>query len=1059
MSPGLLNAPTPAVPLPQTGDELTQHLIVAHNAAPVLDPETTVAVAKSSNSIDEAAMNAQATAHYGTTTKLANNLNDHPSDIRQRVWPAMTQNERSTVQSLGAVHPLATVGGTSLFGALGDLRHDVAHGLDFLRHNTDESLDQIKGKALDVANAAESPFRALSHFARTEEYIQNQSATAQGDVNSDQQGALSSQSATLGFSPTALKYAFSPSEFAKAWRATNTGATTYFPSALRRLRSQTDPTTLHLAEQIASGVSSQDLLQGLKPSEAQARVASMQTPGFQKVVQELQDSHITPGQSVVGEQFLTDHPVEGHAISGAIDAAFDFYADPTMHTGIVTRGVQAARSGLDAGQLAAYLASNSSEYDDAVRNGLERITQMSRSQRMVSAAVPHLEAGDYDALRRYIRPLKNVAGQLAEAGIKDKAGLEDWLASKAGAKALLEGRAAKIVRGTVLFPGMSPGQGLMSALKGAGSDALEKLSKPLIEGRDLTLANGDVIPVEGTAGDHTALGRVVYGGLASVPRALRRMTTLVPTRGYLDISDPNDSINLRRALQMVLPNHTVSQVMDVYDATKDVGQKFAIQEGVINQMMEMTGLGNTDRGRELLGAVSDTMDDSYRRTAYSVDDLDRMEDSTDPGFRAGILENQLSTNVRLPNFAQIHQAEVAQSVLTRMGIMPADMAHESKIWAPVTRAGVAFMNYWRPFVLMRVGFPVRVVLDEGTEYALRNGVMAQVLPRIALWTKNIDDRMLAKEAVKAADAGAPEQAGFARAIAAHGYDIAPEILDKVRSGRDLASALLGNAAWKAFPASGVSREAAYEAAGIVHDLWDSTNPMIAATHGAQSGGFDQSEELLDYMKDNGKIVDHRMVKNGLYSEATKGEGTFKFRYHQALGTLGESKLGRVAMESLRDGHHPDAEGHRGPERPSLRPSEHGRARPEAPRWSHGGARPRSHQGHGRTLMGSQGHRPHAADAHRHERRAQHRPHRRDAGQRRGSRILRDPGHGGRETSSLSLRSRSRSPPKGQGPDQQDHELLRRDDRPPGQTADDGARGSPVVEEHPSRRRGVDARCG
>jgi len=892
----------------------------AAGAAPHLDPATIVAAAQAAATPMEAAGNAQAAGQYGNTTTLMNALIGQPVAQQHTLWQSYSPSEQQQLAAVGYKPPSdpQEMGkpGRGIFGDIGHVFGMAGDALGDVGH-------VVARAGGDVLNAAASPLRAVQHVFRAERWMMDQ------DQTSNQHG-LAGLTGTWGL--------LNPASWARSWKSTMNGKSTFLPSAVRVIQEKygDDPQLLHIAEQAASGIPTAQIVNGFPASQRDAINQKMQSPEFNAVVQEFNNAHITVGQSTVGEKFLNDHPLAGHLISGAMDAAADWNMDPMNKplTALVT--ANRIKYAVSEGEAARYMISDGAEADAAnsavsswsdYMNGKLELPQVSRS---IDQAGTMLARGQLNAFRTtYARSLGRVTDQLVADGVDSAPKLREWIAGQSGMDALLSGKAARssaTIGGSVVIPHVTPIGWARDAFRGAMRTKLDDLiDKPhALSGVDITpdmLSDTNPLGIQPTGetpenlaqlADHKGFINNLKSTVRTLPgNATNRVLRLTRTLGQytasvpaVDLSDANGFEQLRRTLLSSLPVKTVDQIGNFW-VHGDVAQRFAITQGSVAQMLHYAGAFAADpEGSQKL---MDAMDATYRNQAYAPLGIDKMAD----GSRTALLQSQLSDRVHLPSLTEVRKLALQGDFLGRAGVpLPFTGALSGALRA-AGNAGRLSMSFWRPLMLARIGFPIRVALDENGNYMIRNGVMPMIRARAALHGYKGDIKALAKarDAAAALERGAdPETVSWARSVASIVHKVPTAILSGVKNMRELGTATLAEHAWASIPAAqreGLTKSDYYRFADLMLQRHDAWTPMISAVHGA-GGGYDQAEHLKNVMLD-GKPVLFKLHGNGLWSEsrASDDPGLFRAKWSKALDTYGSDPASRAVLENIDK--HPDTQ--------------------------------------------------------------------------------------------------------------------------------------------------------
>ena len=905
------------------------HIMAAANAAPNLDPESLVAAAQAARSPAEAVGNATALAAYAAATNQASMLTSMDNSLQQKVWNSRTPSQQTQLLSVGYKPPQNQAKVSAGPGLIGGVFNDISHAAGDVG-----SAVGIAGR--DTLGALNAPWRLEEHIARASVVVSEAGSRAAGQSNAEiaarqQAGAAAGGGGMLedmgrlmaggigGLGNTLADFGkvMSASTWSQGWRQSNDGEKTFDPAIERQIQDGANPADFRIAQQLASGIPEQDIVANFPAAQKTEIIQKIaNNPDIKSIVAQLQAAKLSPGRSIVGEQFALQHPGPAKLISGGLDAAFDVAANPTLNMGNIAKASEVANWGMDASTAARYTAGNASDYEALINNWADR----GAAQRYLETAAKTINEKGYGALQDQFPTLARVSGQLADAGVDSPESLKNWLSSQAGMYAILSGKAARLSGTAAILPHLSPlglaklsakgvfqngvnfladrgapdVQSILDKMKGVSltSEDLAGLDGPTGMAADglgvLPSTAADAAPIDGEhmlarkAGGFAS--SVVLGGPSKVARVFRQMTTLTAAKAdgnYIDLADPESAINLKRMLQYSLPAQAVNKLVDLYVRTPDIGQKFKMVQGATDQMLHLAGVYSGPRGAEYGDQLLKALDDSFHSQTYSPLGLDKFPDGT----RSGVLDGQESTKVHLPSFHSLMVANRQNTFLHGLGIdVPGGLEK--------------FMAAWRWGVLTREGFPVRVSTDENAGYALRNGILPMIASRIALHAAKKDANAI--KVAKAMEEGVPpELSNYARAAAYMTDKVPAPILGAVQSTRDLASAVFGDATYRAFASTGSSltRNDYHEAAALFHDhIWNGLTPQIAAVaHGG--GGYDQADHLMTVMED-GKPVVARWRETGKYSEATASDPMWRKKWQMALGTTARSRLGQSVLHDI-----------------------------------------------------------------------------------------------------------------------------------------------------------------
>lgn len=885
----------------------------ATKSAPSLDPATAVAAGISADNPTEAVGNATATAGYANATKTADGLGKQSINQQRSYWDDASKSEQSQLKAAGYtpppsdddMHSASPV--SSIFGSIVGLGKGILGGAEHA--------------GSDVLNAVASPLRAVQHLVRAGHVVSEIGMANAGES----QAQIAKQSEGSGINPFAgLNDIFSASAWSRAWRETTNGEKSFDPAVERQIQKTTNPDTFKLAKLLAQGVPQQEIVNSFASNQRQQVTQMLAGSDVQKVALQLNNAHLSVGRSALGEQFLTQHPALGKKLSGGLDAAFDVVGDPTMQVGKIADALKVARWGLDSGRAAEYASSDTSAY--------RQLLNQPQVQKWVTYVGHKIETDGWSALERTQPKMFKVAQLAANDGVKDAASLNTWLEGNAGVNAVLKGDAATLSHGAAIMPHLSVVGYQRLLAKGAFTKAIDflddadKLGKVEKFGAkdlgDERLGTND-IETGGTPQSMALdavkalpkslqeiastednpfvtkqgglLGHLLIKPATSMARTFKQLSTITADKPMLSLTAEDAPVNLKRMLSYALPSVHVNKIVDAFIASDDIGQKFNIVKGATAQMLHAAGVYSGPNGAEIGDKLMSAVDDAFRNETYSPLGIDKMADNirgTGMARRMGVLENQLSDHVALPSFKEIRSAARRDKFLYGLGIVNPNAVD-------------TFMNAWKATTLMRVGFAVRVSMDEWLGNGLRNGFMGQVVARSMLSeVKRASEReaALADES-KAMDALGPDQSRIASAVSTAAARVPSAILKQVKTTSDLASAIFGHAAWLVYKGTGgaLTRQAYYDAAKMFYDnVWTGHLSDLVGSLAHAGGGYDLADNMRTLDVGGGKFVTLRLKKTGGFSDAesASSDPAFRLKWHYALGQVGHSQLARPVLENI-----------------------------------------------------------------------------------------------------------------------------------------------------------------
>lgn len=910
-----------------------------------VDPQTVVNVVKTSGSIDEATTNIQAIVHSGNVMKIYDALGKADQSQQANAWTGLSQGERDGLTSLGYTPPkLAAQAHVGAGGEHGGWWSDVVSGLDTARHDTAHGLDdassgvgQVAGQALRDLN---KPLDATLHGVRATMLEQdpqkatwNAALAYKNDPTAQNQAGLQRAQAQPGASWSA---AFTdPGGWAKAWRTTQDGNLTILPTVKRVLDGKYGASDVSLAERaITEGPSA--LVSGTPQAQQQAMQTKLDDPKFQQLVDEVKGSQLSVGRQVVGPALFASHPALANTLSGLLDGATDVVVDP------VNIGARAA----EATKLARYGATDASRVADILKG--------SSGQRLIKQAAPLLEQGRYGELYRVHPALQKIAPLLKTEGIDSGPKLETWLSEAGGMRALMEGQAAKISHGLPITPHLTYLGWQKQAVKNALTDGIDTLIDRGNKGslfKDAGLEYGDVAdlgdPIHAdvhasrlqTAVEQLNAGTAAAGvgriqGMVDVPRWFRRLTTLIPSRDGLTISDPlrdsaesggtlrsatgPDVENFRRAAQGILSKARTNDLVNLFVAS-DEGQRRLLVEGLHAQIFHAAGLYKTSAGRVAADDWLSHQSELARTQAYSVDGNDALKDDSGLESRHALGTTQLSSKMHLMSPQELRRIQRDSSMLSIFGVHPMNAMDRA-------------MQFWRMSILARFGTAVRFAEDESGSLALRTSPRKVIGAFLANGAKRLRSDADIGDQVKSevADGTLSAEDAAARTAALKAMDIkqlipyhpaeralsllaerVPEgVQPFVQNFSELYGSIAGATTRKW--ARGLER-GAVKALGLDYHLEAGVHMMThQPVHGAMddylAGGVGEpgqdwsSVSSAAEIRKGDKMVPARMKRTGSFSSDAPTIGIKRFKWAVSLDQIARDKLFRAALNSIDEPH-------------------------------------------------------------------------------------------------------------------------------------------------------------
>lgn len=799
--------------------DFSSRLTAASRAAPNLDPAILYGISKTSADDDSAVETAEATAGFGSALKLKRYMQDQDAHVQRAAWSAMPDAQRRLLRGAGYELPEPP--------KQGGLVSRVGHALSALAKGTGKAV----GYALYPFAAAG---RAVQHGVRTMyEVGQEQNRIAE----------------TTGRFPRAL--ALDPSEWARAWRETEKGEQYFDPAQLREVTRRYGEEKVALARQLAS-VESRE--QALMPERIARTLPESERAAFLRrvhddkelpeVIRLLETAKVTPGRQLALSLGLQDNPSVFGKVSGAIDAFYDFTLDPTLLGGKVVKSLRIARYAVRGPQ------------------DVERIARTSAGARYLDDVAKHINDGRVGELVERYPKLAHVAETFVKEKLDTGEKLKDWFKGQAGLAAILDGRVSGFHSPVPTLPVLTrPGQVRLAA-KGGLKDVIDFAAD--IPAR--LAKSADPEDIANLPLYVRAPAKIVAGG----GQLARKLTTLVPKGLEFDPTDARSLVHIQRLASYSLPATAARTVVDAWAAAPTLGAKKQIYKSLLGDVFRAAGLDSTPEARNWADRFLALLDENLTQRAYAVDGIDRMVVN---GRQAavGVLEGQLTESWALPSFralwANSKRASITRSVIGTINQDIVDKFMESA---------------WKPYVLLRLGFPIRAGGEELVGAILREGVRPILKSRLATSATTIEPTF------------ASRGLGFL-------VDHLPKSVQAALTPATLAGHVMGHATHRAFKKV-AGKLAGAEYVKAAEEIWhlypEAFTEKISAVHNRAAGYLDTGPTAYRSTVNGTKIRPAQLVPTGAYRRYAQTEQHFVDVWKDSLDELSHDRLGRKAAEAL-----------------------------------------------------------------------------------------------------------------------------------------------------------------
>jgi hypothetical protein len=855
-----LPLPTPAQAAPTD-----LMLLAAANATGAARPDVIVGTAAQSSSVDQAVQSAQAATQFANVSDLANWLHGQSNQIQHDNWIQYNGDTQNQLRSAGYTPPHLGR------GLLGDLVHAVTspeHPSRWGALAGQGFRDVVQPAGRDVLHpllqAAGAPLRLVQHVERAASEVIGSPEEAQA----------------AGLPDTGVGRMFSPADWTQAWNRTSKGEAYLDPLAERQALKQYGQETYDLAHKLATGATAAQLIAAAgrsDPSGAGAAALQKQisTPQVQEAVRFLDAAHVSPGRAILTPGFIAKHPAVGHALSGALDGAFDWWTDPTIFGGKMVQTAAAAR----------WLVNTA---DD-----VHRLAQMKSVDQAFTRIAEHVaakQAGDPLAVGNLIREfpkLGQAAPDLIAANADTAAKVEDYFASSSGLSALLQGHGVNAgENGGGALPHLSRAGFYRLQAKAAFHDTVDTAADRTWTAE---FGPGDVIDHAAPAGSLS--DRLVVGA----GRFARRAYTLVPMSRVFRPNDPNALNVFRDIATEFLPAQRVNELLDSFASAPELANKLRVYRSMMVELGQAAGL-DLDQATwaAYMGRVSSTAERMYASGGKDVMQVGNT------AIHVGLTKADMAQGTVVPDFRGIATTgkQLGVSSVTR-GIN-ADWIDK-------------FMEPWRGLTLAREGFALRVSLEELASFVGRNSFGPYLRAQAAqAFKKGMERRMAAETAGEALDTvddlDTKADANLWQRWAGH---LPGAVQDGIRTGADLVREHTVDRVHNYMFALGraLAPDTYRQAVGELLDRGIIDPPeLVTSLHGYDDTQQGAKEGMnIGKVKHNGKMVPAEIKPGGGYRgyQRVDTDSPYVQVYQWQLGRIATDDWARHALLSRIPAFHPD----------------------------------------------------------------------------------------------------------------------------------------------------------
>lgn len=532
-----------------------------------------------------------------------------------------------------------------------------------------------------------------------------------------------------------------PGHLLAAWRESADGEHLFDPHVAAKVQDMfDDPKAYQFVKRLAAGESAYDIAASLAdPTAPNYPTAVGQVMDFasnatvQQGVKMLGGSKISPGRDLSRKLGVDPQSNLGVVLSGAGDAAFQWYANPFLIAGAAKTALLETRLGIGlvdgenvVERIKGFYGTNLNELaagrltdvsDPSYWSSLRGVGGINQQQRAAVAIADHVTQGKWAELAQAMPGTERLIPDLrANAGwIKTPADVGNYFADGSGLTALAKGELANYRYQFKTLPQLTRLGTVKVAAKVAFEDAIDFAADASVRLREPLLASdvaaGNIDSVQRTVGNGASLI------LQPIARAYQKLSDLIPTQDFITLTGP-DAERAQQFDRFLSFGVHGSERKALYNDLISAGTE-ATARNVARSAMEsiFANLGLRD-SPDTRGFVSKWLGQFDQR--YALDDLD-LNPLTG---RSGIFPDVDRANaIAIPKFSDL-MAEVRRTRLERLltGWGGEEFAQRAMARFEPVVAGIDTANrMWRTAALLSYSFAVRVGGEEAVNQYARLG--------------------------------------------------------------------------------------------------------------------------------------------------------------------------------------------------------------------------------------------------------------------------------------------------------------------------------------------------
>lgn len=738
--------------LERTGRRLTMLQTYAPDLV-TSSPEGALAMAEGPDDDDELLRSGVETSNFAAVRRLHDSLLDEDDSVQRSMWASLPEPVTDALTELGYKVPEAK-GSGRLFGSIPVLSDVAEAALDWGEvPGVGGALEELQHAGGEVAEATRWG-EAASAGLHALDWVGDLPAHA---YRAQQYGAEQGLMDYPGV-PVVGLLAMNNSEIAKAWSHTDR-SDGYIRDPNRSQAKKAvggDRRLYEIAHGIGTGKSPEDIIQDAgyeldSPEGVQMGLQIVQAqsdPGFQEAVHQVSTGQVSFGRSVATWLGLEDTDNGwGRKVSGLTDAGFAIVMDPTLVGGKLTKSLRFGRHAFrleTAGDLSRLSRITDLAIDgERTAQGLGRLDDVAalgkvqpweaRRARAVTSWAERVAQGfagnDLGRLAREVPSTSTVLDTMANAhvqrlrngerGLDSTLGTLEWLKDRDGILGVAGtrlGGVSPMVQGLRL-PTLTATQRRTLQAKGAMGRSIDwarGLEGPGVKQMVAELGNPRTLVrqlgqwgVAHTLGD---AGRVMAGLTAHTP-----YSRALPLFGNESVEEFTRLVNTGIFTNM--SRSSMDEYIDAFARGGLVARSNQVEQ-FLEELFRRARIGDTEFAKRFVGR---------HRQAYALDSEDLVEVDGVMSHAGRLVDGHHADALAIPDVKEFLR-ESNRVNLTR--------------WlfnnTPASWADSALGKYWKPSVLMRIGFIPRAAGEELLHFVLKHGGRTWLGAKGAEWQVNAE---------------------------------------------------------------------------------------------------------------------------------------------------------------------------------------------------------------------------------------------------------------------------------------------------------------------------------